>query len=416
MVGLTLTPTAITVNGRRQSAEGMGSCEEARVVGESLTSRYSEWVLEALDELSDSFLITDPSLAGHPIVFASRGFLCMSGYARDEVLGRNGRIFQGPATNRRSVLEIREAIREERTVQISLLNYRRDGTPHWILFHLFPVFGEDEGRAVHFVAVQVPIPSRPGSSKSRTHCFGARRMAFGACRDEVRADHDLGYKPVRESFVDTDNRGLEAEESREARDCEKERAVTAADSILSTLTRYSKLTGKRVCRKRCSSAANIAPLSSSLILSLGRIKQSFVLTDPHLPDMPIVYASDAFLGLTGYSRQEVLGRNCRFLSGPGTDASALLEIKESIQKEQACTVRLLNYRKDGNSFWNLLHISPVRNASGEIAFFVGVQVDEGSKIERHGLSPEMWQLGAVGLVKVAVRGSSVGLGPSRSLS
>ncbi|KAG8663246.1 protein TWIN LOV 1-like [Manihot esculenta] len=88
-------------------------------------------------------------------------------------------------------------------------------------------------------------------------------------------------------------------------------------------------------------------------------------TEPHLPDMPIVYASDAFLELTGYARNEVLGRNCRFLSGVETNSSVLQKITESIQTEQACTVRILNYRKNKSTFWNLLHISPVRNATGK---------------------------------------------------
>ncbi|KAG8663247.1 hypothetical protein MANES_01G191150v8 [Manihot esculenta] len=81
--------------------------------------------------------------------------------------------------------------------------------------------------------------------------------------------------------------------------------------------------------------------------------------------MPIVYASDAFLELTGYARNEVLGRNCRFLSGVETNSSVLQKITESIQTEQACTVRILNYRKNKSTFWNLLHISPVRNATGK---------------------------------------------------
>lgn len=155
----------------------MGSSEERLL--ESLTSRYSEWITEALDDLSHdlNFLITDPYIAGHPIVFASRGFLAMSGFSREEVVGRNGRIFQGIETDRRSVMEIREAIREERTMQITILNYRKDGTPLWILFRLYPVFGIDDGRVVHFVAVQVPIPRRRSSS-------ARGGSLFAACRNE----------------------------------------------------------------------------------------------------------------------------------------------------------------------------------------------------------------------------------------
>lgn len=179
------------------------------LVEQSLPARYSECVVETLDGIESCFLITDPGISDHPIVFASRGFLVMSGYSLEEVLGRNGRIFQGPATDRRSVMEIREAIREERMLQISLLNYRKDGTPHWILFHLFPVFGVEDGRVAHFVAVQVEIPRRSRCSRSSVehrHGGGTGRLLV-ACRNEFRSDYELGCDPVVESFVDVDNRG-----------------------------------------------------------------------------------------------------------------------------------------------------------------------------------------------------------------
>nr|AML79165.1 putative LOV domain-containing protein [Drimys winteri] len=415
-------------NIRRVSVSIMESelCSSNRLslIDQSLTVRYSDWIRVALNDVSESFLITDPCISGHPIVFASCGFLKMSGYSKEEIVGRNGGIFQGPNTERSSVLEIREAIGAEKALQISLLNYRKDGTPFWILFHLSPIFGKEDGRVVHFVAVQVPIVRKSrvsGSGFVRNwgnlgeDCSSMREIVFGSCRREMCMDSagELGRGLAYDSFVDSDNRGLEAQESCEASDMEKQKAATAINNILSTLIHYSELTGKVVCSKRCSSVG-IVPLGSSLSIALGRINQSFVLTDPHLPNMPIVYASDAFLNLTGYARHEVLGHNCRFLQGPGTNIEALFQIRQAIQNKQACTVRILNYRKDRSSFWNLLHVSPVRNASGKIAFYVGVLIDEASKNDFHGLSPEMRQLGAVGAVKVAVRGLSAGVGPSTS--
>lgn len=423
---------------RRRIVLEMSSSEldpsRLRLVNGSLSSQTRE----ALEEIPDNFLITDPSISDHPIVFASPGFLKMSGYALEEVLGRNGRIFQGPGTDRRSISEIREAIRQEKPLQITLLNYKKDETPIWVLFHLSPVFSGEVGRVTHFVSVQVPIwvnlqvfgsgfCRSSGNSRVLGSRFcrnsgnsvddnssGTREFVFGSCRREVCFDSvgELGRTLPFDSYVDSDNRGLEAEESRKANHLEKQKAATVVSNILSTMMHYSEKTGKFICRKRCNSIG-IVPLSSSLNISLGRIKQSFVLTDPHLVDMPIVYASDAFIKLTGYSRHEVLGRNCRFLQGPDTDVEVLCQMRESIEAARACTVRILNYRKEGSSFWNLLHISPVRNASGKIAFYVGVQMDESAKNDDQGLSPEMRQLAAVGAVKVAVRGLSAGVGPSK---
>nr|AML78515.1 putative LOV domain-containing protein [Drypetes deplanchei] len=384
------------------------------LIEQSFNDQYSVCVREALNELPDSFTITDPRISGHPIVFASHGFLKMSGYLKEEVIGKNGRIFQGPKTDPRSVMEIREAIREERTIQISLLNYRKDGSPFWMLFHMSPVFSEEDGGVIHFVAVQVPIfrrKRRNGSSLSEVGA-GFREIVFGPCRREVclNSSAELGLLAV-----ESDIRGLDIEQSCEVSDVEKQRAATAINNILSVLTCYSESTGRFVCAKRCS-LPGVGLLSSSLNISLGRIKQSFVLTDPHLPDMPIVYASDAFLKLTGYARHDVLGHNCRFLSGVGTDSSVRHQIRESIQAEQPCTVRILNYRKDKSSFWNLLHISPVRNATGKIAYFVGVQIEDSCKSRgrQEELSPEMMQRSAVAQVKVAVRGSSMGACSSKS--
>nr|AML76701.1 putative LOV domain-containing protein [Schlegelia parasitica] len=394
------------------------------LIEQSFDMRYSEWVREALNELPDCFTITDPCVSGHPVVFASNGFLKMVGYSKDEVIGKNGRIFQGPETDRRSVMEIREAIREERGVQISLLNYRKDGTPFWMLFQMCPVFSKEDGRVINFVGVQVPILRKPrrlsGLRIVRNEMnlcedgAGIRESVFRCCRREVGSDSilELGRASAPELVSSHDDRGVEINDPCEASELEKTKASAAISSIMSVLTHYSELTGRLVCRKRCCLTGN-GQLGASLNMSLGRIKQSFVLTDALLPDMPIVYASEAFLKLTGYARHEVLGQNCRFLSGIDTDPTTQFQIKECIRTHQACTVRILNYRKDRTSFWNFLHISPVRNASGKVAFFVGIQIDDCCKNqETHGLSPEIRQLSVVGAVKVAVRSLSMGASTS----
>ncbi|KAJ0240441.1 Protein TWIN LOV 1 [Hirschfeldia incana] len=379
-----------------QSPSSLFTTEEEKKEG--TFDAYSLWIKEALEELPHSFTITDPFISGHPIVFASPGFLKMTGYSLEEVIGRNGRTFQGPKTNRRSIMEIREAIREERPVQVSLLNYRKSGSPFWMLFHMIPVFGEGDGRVIHFVAVQVPISGQRVGNGS-----GLSEMVFGSCRREVC----LGSYVCQDRAVqvEMDERELENWEHCEASESERLKSAEAVNNVLAVLTRYSEFAGRLVCGKRsCLRGAEC--LSSSLVISLGRIKQSFVLTNPCLPDMPIVYASDAFLTLTGYKRHEVLGQNCRFLSGVDTDSSVLYEMKECILKGKPCTVQILNYRKDKSTFWNLLHISPVRNASGKTAYFVGVQVEASCRdTESKDLRPETRQLSVVGAVRVAVRSS-----------
>lgn len=98
-----------------------------------------------------------------------------------------------------------------------------------------------------------------------------------------------------------------------------------------------------------------------------------LITDPHLPDNPIIYATRAFFELTGYSREEVIGRNCRFLQGRDTDAEAVRLIREAIDARKPITIDILNYCKDGRPFWNRLRIRPSFDASGALETFIGVQ-------------------------------------------
>jgi PAS domain S-box-containing protein len=101
----------------------------------------------------------------------------------------------------------------------------------------------------------------------------------------------------------------------------------------------------------------------------------FVLTDPRLDDNPIVYANRSFFEMTGYPREEVLGRNCRFLQGEATDGKAVDELREAIARARPASVELLNQRRDGTVFHNEVHVSPVRDERGEVVRFVGVQLD-----------------------------------------
>lgn len=109
--------------------------------------------------------------------------------------------------------------------------------------------------------------------------------------------------------------------------------------------------------------------------ALQAVSQGVLITDPRQPDNPIVFASPSFEKLTGYPKEESIGRNCRFLQGPETDADTVAEVREAIRADRPCSVELLNYRKDGASFWNALSISPVHGEDGTVTHFVGTQVD-----------------------------------------
>jgi PAS domain S-box-containing protein len=104
-------------------------------------------------------------------------------------------------------------------------------------------------------------------------------------------------------------------------------------------------------------------------------RMPMLVTDPSLPDNPIIFMNDAFTKLTGYTREEVLGTNCRFLQGPGTSREDVTRVRNAIARREPIEIDLLNYRKDGSTFWNRLLISPVFSEEGELTYFFASQFD-----------------------------------------
>jgi PAS domain S-box-containing protein len=110
-------------------------------------------------------------------------------------------------------------------------------------------------------------------------------------------------------------------------------------------------------------------------------RMPMVITNPNLPDNPIVFANQAFQTLTGYSRDEVIGLNCRFLQGTDTDENDVRRVREAIAAGEAIDVDLLNYRKDGSTFWNALYLSPVHSDTGKVIYFFASQLDVTDRVE-----------------------------------
>ncbi|KAL3925772.1 MAG: hypothetical protein SGILL_000190 [Bacillariaceae sp.] len=112
----------------------------------------------------------------------------------------------------------------------------------------------------------------------------------------------------------------------------------------------------------------------NLIKSIQQSQHSFVITDPSLQDNPIVFASDDFLSLTGYAREDVLGRNCRFLQGTETSKDKVDAIRKGLSSGDDVSVTLVNYTAEGDPFWNKLFIAALRDAQNNIVNFIGVIV------------------------------------------
>ena len=111
-------------------------------------------------------------------------------------------------------------------------------------------------------------------------------------------------------------------------------------------------------------------------------RMALCFSDPKQEDCPIVYVNEAFVLLTGYDRDEIVGHNCRFLQGEDTAPEAVAAIRQALDEKEVRVIDILNYRKDGTPFWNALHVGPVFNENGELEYFYGSQWDVTEIFER----------------------------------
>ncbi len=130
-----------------------------------------------------------------------------------------------------------------------------------------------------------------------------------------------------------------------------------------------------------------------------------VITDARLPGNPIIYVNPAFERHTGYSAEEVIGGNCRFLQNGDRDQPELEKLRHAIRNGEAASAILRNYRKDGTLFWQELHISPLQNEHGELTHFMGFQEDitERKNVE-DALAKEPTVIGATGFRWLQIEG------------
>lgn len=106
------------------------------------------------------------------------------------------------------------------------------------------------------------------------------------------------------------------------------------------------------------------------------------MSNPRLPDNPIVECNAAFEALTGYGRDEIIGNNCRFLTGAGTEPALTELLRDGIRRRQPVMVEILNYKKDGTPFRNAVMVAPIFGAAGELEYFLGSQVEIAEDVAR----------------------------------
>ncbi len=134
----------------------------------------------------------------------------------------------------------------------------------------------------------------------------------------------------------------------------------------------------RIIRELTRAGSGPDPFSSAVRAT----RMPMLITDPRRNDNPIVFANAAFARLTGYDRDAIIGRNCRFLQGPATDRADVVRLRQAIKSCTPIELELLNYRRDGSTFWNRLLVSPVFDEEGELTYFFASQFDVTLERER----------------------------------
>nr|AML76868.1 putative LOV domain-containing protein [Antirrhinum majus] len=422
---------------------GIGSTRtsEESVVG-SQFPRVSQEIKDALATLQQTFVVSDATKPDCPIVYASSGFFTMTGYPVKEVVGRNCRFLQGADTDQNEVEKIRTATRTGTSYCGRLLNYKKDGTPFWNLLTITPI-KDHKGRTIKFIGMQVEVSKytegmndkalRPNGLPKSLIRYDARQKeeALGSIIEVVQTlkdprshikslSQDTAAKTEYEKLnldymlpgpAEIVNNGTSGKQTPQVGPTSSlSRSVSQKDT--SNKSRKSARVSLKGSKERSSISASmnenqkvIEPeilmtkdiertdsweraererdirQGMDLATTLERIEKNFVISDPRLPDNPIIFASDSFLELTEYTREEILGRNCRFLQGPETDQSTVSKIRDAIREQREITVQLINYTKSGKKFWNLFHLQPMRDQKGELQYFIGVQLDGSDHVE-----------------------------------
>lgn len=309
-----------------------------------IQKQVTQTFADVLKGIESSFVITDPRSTDHPILYASQEFYTLTGYSAKEVLGRNCRFLQGKHTSATAIAELRSAISEERQTSVVILNYTKDRVPFWNALSIYPIHKQQQ----------------------------------------TQSDPDQAppQKPIVEFFI-----GVQANCTRLIEQHLPTTSLAAEEQLQAAhvAAQIAKIQQEMLSQTHISCTAHDS-LPSSLVASISKLQDCFVLADPGREDMVMVYCSPAFLRMTGYACHELIGRNCRILQHhPKSSSIDSTEVnKEELDKlraalaadpPRAVTVTLLNFKKDGTPFWNCLHVSPARDADGKVQFFIGVQSD-----------------------------------------
>ncbi len=414
---------------RLSDSQRDGLAQLGNAVIELLRERL-ESRITAIDQIveqsaQDGVMITDALETDQPITYVNRAFELMTGYTRDEVLGRNCRLLQGPGTDPATVTEIRDSIAQRRNCTVTVKNYRKNGTEFWNELTLSPL-ADAQGNTVSFVCVMRDASDRvlardrsirlSRTTEEREQARASRNRLAQIVEDssnEIYVCDADSFQLLNANRAARDNLGYGMDESQRLMPWDfvegltqenmneliaPLRAGTVDAQVFETVHRRKDGTTYPVSTHFQYMDSQMPPVYTAIVQDISerhnqeenvRLRERAIeavdvgvtIIDAVQENQPLVYVNEAMCAMTGYTSDELIGQSAAILQKGNHQNLPHLEVKEAQAREESVHVLFKSTRKDGSHFMNDLSLSPVFNRTGKLTHYIGINRDVTAKLE-----------------------------------
>ena len=332
-------------------------------------------------------VLSDMAMAGNPMFFVNREFCNVTGYSKDETHGRNCRFLQGPKTEPEAVAYIQDTLRRGVDCHVKITNYRKDGEQFQNLLSMRPV--HDSNGVYRFcIGVQFAVTNESSKKERLGHLDQLLQMLPSTI--EVAHNKAVGQVHHKlEAFEEKSTQlSTKLESALAGSPVAPKPDVTAYKGVVDYGQNHEvHLKSLGIALDRCEQVDRMArelgctlppagPWLQMLIDVIDQIGLAMLVVDMNIPGLPMAFCNSAMASLTGYSKEELKGRNCRMLQGEKTEAASIAKMVDAIRSGEQTTLSVVNYKRDGSTFTNILTIHPVRDTTGVFKYCLGVLGDK----------------------------------------